>query len=243
MEREIPTRLTFDPAEDHYPVWTPDGQRIVFRSSRAGQYDSLFWKAADGTGQAERLTTGATANHTAQSFSPDGKRLVFGQSDKLYVLSMEGERTSQPLFQRQFHEAFGMISPDGHWIAYASNESGRDEVYVRPFPNVEEGKWQISRDGGTEPVWHPKGQELFYRNGRALEVVSIKTEPTFTAGSPEVLFTGRYTTSLAVTNYDISPDGQRFLMIKAAEEEEGQQGQINVVLNWFEELKRLVPTP
>ncbi len=135
-----------------------------------------------------------------------------------------------------------MISPDGNWIAYTSNESGRDEVYVRPFPNVEEGKWQISRDGGTEPFWHPKGQELFYRNGRALEVVSIKTEPNFTAGSPEVLFTGRYTSGLPVTNYDISPDGQRFLMIKEAEEEEGQQGQINVVLSWFEELKRLVPT-
>ncbi len=90
--------------------------------------------------------------------------------------------------------------------------------------------------------WAPRGQELFYRNGEAMMVVGIKTEPTFTAGSPVALFTGRYTTSLAVTNYDISPDGQRFLMIKAADLDEGQQGQINVVLNWFEELKRLVPT-
>jgi len=136
-----------------------------------------------------------------------------------------------------------MISPDGNWIAYMSNESGRDEVYVRPFPNVEEGKWQISRDGGVEPVWHPKGQELFYRNGRAFEVVSIKTEPTFTAGSPVVLFTGRYTLGTAVANYDLAPDGQRFLMIKTSDEEEEEQGQIDVVLNWFEELKRLVPTP
>jgi len=138
-----------------------------------------------------------------------------------------------------------MISPDGHWIAYGTNESGRQEVYVRPFPNVEEGKWQISRDGGTEPVWHPNGQELFYRNGRAFEVVSIKTEPTFTQGSPVVLFTGRYTTDdlRSTANYDISPDGQRFLMIKEAEEEPvQQQTQINVLTNWFEELKRLVPT-
>ncbi len=179
---------------------------------------------------------------TALSFSPDGKRLVFGQGNELYVLSMEGERTSQQLFQRRVRESFGMISPDGHWIAYASNESGRQEVYVGPFPNVEEGKWQISRDGGTEPVWHPKGQELFYRNGRALEVVSIKTEPIFTAGSPVVLFTGRYTSGLPLANYDISPDGQRVLMIKAADEEEGQQTQINVIQNWTEELKRLVPT-
>ena len=136
-----------------------------------------------------------------------------------------------------------MISPDGHWIAYGTNESGRFEVYVRPFPNVEEGKWQISSDGGIEPVWHPNGQELFYRNGRAFEVVSIKTEPTFTAGSPVVLFTGRYTTDTGPTaNYDISPDGQRFVMIKAAEEETvQQQTQINVLTNWFEELKRLAP--
>ncbi len=151
---------------------------------------------------------------------------------------MEGERTSQPRFQSQFKEDKGMISPDGHWIAYDSNESGQSEIYVRPFPNVEEGKWQISRDGGTEPVWAPRGQELFYRNGEAMMVVGFKTEPTFTAGSPELLFTGRYTTSLAVTNYDISPDGQRFLMIK---EDEGQPARINVVLYWFEELKRLVP--
>jgi len=203
----------------------------------------LFWKAADGTGQAERLTTDPS-NNSAHSFSPDGKRLVFSQGNNLSVLSMEGERTSQPLFQRPTHEGYGMISPDGHWIAYGTNESGRQEVYVRPFPNVEEGKWQISSDGGIEPVWHPNGQELFYRNGRAFEVVSIKTEPTFTAGSPVVLFTGRYTTDTGPTaNYDISPDGQRFLMIKAAEEETvQQQTQINVLTNWFEELKRLVPT-
>jgi serine/threonine-protein kinase len=238
LEGEIPTRLTFDPAVDQFPVWTPDGQRIVFDSGRAGAFHNLFWKAADGTGQVERLTTSPN-NQFAYSFSPDGKRLVFGEATTtdLQVLSMEGERTSQPLFQSQFTEYQGMISADGHWIAYESDESGRFEVYVRPFPNVEEGKWQISSDGGTEPVWAPRGQELFYRNGGAMMVVGIKTEPNFTAGSPEVLFTGRYTTSVLVTNYDISPDGQRFLMIKEGE----GSAQINVVLNWFEELKRLVP--
>ncbi len=240
LEREILTRLTFDPAADHFPVWTPDGQRIVFGSNRAEGGSGLFWKAADGTGQVERLATGSN-NQTAHSISPDGKRLVFGNAGAprdLQVLSMEGERTSQPLFQSQFNETRAMISPDGHWIAYESDESGQSEIYVRPFPKVEEGKWQISRDGGIEPVWEPRGQELFYRNGGAMMVVGIKTEPTFTPGSPEVLFTGRYTSGIAV-NYDISPDGQRFLMIKA---DEGQPGQIHVVLNWFEELERLVPT-
>ncbi len=244
LEREILTRLTFDPAVDSFPVWTPDGQRIIFDSGRAGTSHNLFWKAADGTGQVERLTTSPN-NQTAHSFSPDGKRLVFGEGTplKLQVLSMEGERTSQPLFQSQF-ENKSKISPDGHWIAYESNESGRLEIYVRPFPNVEEGKWQISSDGGTQPVWAPRGQELFYRNlnRRSIMVVGIKTEPTFTAGSPVVLFTGRYTTFTGVdVNYDISPDGQRLLMIKTADEEEGQ-AQINVIQNWFEELKRLVPT-
>ena len=237
LEREILTRLTFDPTADHYPVWTPDSRRIVFDSARVGEGHNLFWKAADGTGQAERLTT-SPVNQTANSFSPDGKRLVFLEAS-LQVLSMEGERTSQPLFQSQFSETKAKISPDGHWIAYESNESGQLEVYVRPFPNVEDGKWQISRDGGTEPVWAPRGQELFYRNGQAMMVVGIKTEPTFTQGSPVVLFTGRYTMGSAVVNYDISSDGQRFLMIK---EEEATTAQINVVLNWFEELKRLVPT-
>jgi len=240
LEREILTRLTFDPATDSFPVWTPDGQRIVFNSGRAGAGNNLFWKAADGTGQVERLTTNPN-NQGAFSFSPDGKRLVFSETTTtdLQVLSMEGERTSQPLFQSQFNEFRARISPDGHWIAYESNESGRQEIYVRPFPNVEEGKWQISSDLGQQPIWAPGGQELFYRSRQAMMVVGIKTEPTFTVGSPVVLFTGRYTTFTGPTlNYDISPDGQRLLMIK---QEEGPD-QINVVLNWFEELKRLVPT-
>ncbi len=126
LERETLTRLTFDPATDHNPIWTPDGQRIVFDSGRAGAGHNLYWKAADGTGEAERLTTSPTTQ-TVDSFSPDGKRLVFREIVEprdLRVLSMEGERTSQPLIQSQFNETRGAISPDGHWIAYESDESG-----------------------------------------------------------------------------------------------------------------------
>ncbi|MDA2927271.1 hypothetical protein MYX78_08575 [Acidobacteria bacterium AH-259-G07] len=245
LARETPTRLTFDPAGDEQPLWTPDGLRVVFRSGREG--GGLFWKAADGTGQVERLTTSANIQRP-YSFSPDGKRLVFLEDNPetgfdLHVLSMEGEPSAQPLLQTQFSEGRSAISPDGRWMAYRSNESGQDEVYVRPFPKVEEGKWQISSEGGISPVWSPKGRELFYRNGEAMIVVRIQSEPTFTAGSREVLFRGRYFIGPG-RHYDISPDGQRFLMIKEGGQTEDTSAptQLIIVLNWFEELKRLVPT-
>ncbi|MDA2928037.1 hypothetical protein MYX78_12555, partial [Acidobacteria bacterium AH-259-G07] len=248
LAHDTSTRLTFDPAVDAYPLWTPDGLRVMFRSNReVGQ--GLFWKAADGTGQVERLTTSLNFQYP-HSFAPDGKRLVFVEwnpetSYDIHMLSTEGEPAAKPLLQTQFNEGQPAISPDGQWIAYQSNESGRQEVYVRPFPNVEEGKRQISSDGGRETIWGPQGQKLFYRslNGQEVMVVSIKTEPTFTRGNPEVLFTGSYFSGFG-RDYDISPDGQRFLMMKAGEqtEESSAPTQLIVVLNWFDELKRLVPT-
>ena len=136
------------------------------------------------------------------------------------------------------------LSPDGHWIAYASNETGRLEIYVQPFPSLE-GKWQISTDGGGHPVWARNGQELFYRNGDKMMVVEVSTQPVWSAGVPETLFEGQFSGNLGGlggnTMYDVAPDGQRFVMIKVSEEQEAV-GQINIVLNWFEELKRLVPT-
>jgi len=240
LEREIPTRLTFDPALDHWPIWTPDSQRVVFDSTREGANHNLFWKAADGTGPVQRLTTSPNSQG-AYSFSPDGKSLVHNEtstSRNLHVMSMEDEFTSQPLLHDEFTENAAAISPSGRFIAYESNESGQFEIYVRPFPNVDDGKWQISRDGGVSPVWHPKEQELFYFDGRVLEVVSFKTQPTFTAGSPAVLFTGNFQNDPGNRQYDVAPDGQRFLMIK---QELAERTQIHLVLNWFEELKRLVP--
>ena len=245
LARETPTRLTFDPALDGSPVWTVDGRRVVFVSTRDGGEGNLFWRAADGTGEVERLTTSPNYQST-NAFSPNGEWLVFAElnpetSWDLRVLSMEGERTSEPLLQTQFQEDHPAISPNGRWMAYNSDESGRYEIYVRPFPNVEDGKWQISRDGGVSPVWGPAGQELFYRslNGEAMMRVRIQAEPTFSRRTPEVLFTGRY---LRGANYDISQDGQRFLMLKPAAQTEHTYAQFIVVQNWFEELNRLVPT-
>jgi eukaryotic-like serine/threonine-protein kinase len=136
-----------------------------------------------------------------------------------------------------------MFSPDGHWLAYQSDESGRNEIYVRPFPGPG-GKSQISTDGGTEPMWARNRRELFYRNGEKMMVVSVETKPAFVASKPKLLFEGHYEKSSFTfsfePNYDVSPDGQRFLMIKASEQESAAT-QVNVVLNWSDELRRLVP--
>jgi Tol biopolymer transport system component len=136
----------------------------------------------------------------------------------------------------------GKFSPDGRWLACVSNESGRYEIYVQPYPGPG-GKWQISTEGGTEPVWNPNGRELFYRSGNKMIAVDIATQPSFAAGKPKVLFEGQYEpTVFTNSNYDASPDGHRFLMLKPSEQEQSAPTQINVVLNWFEELKRRVPT-
>jgi len=171
--------------------------------------------------------------------------LISGGFD-IGVLTVEGEPNRDVLLDSEFFELRPAVSPDGRWLAYQSNESGQSEIYVRPFPNVDDGKWQISTDGGREADWGPEGQELFYRGQTHLMVAEIETEPDFSWSSPEsVLDTGGYLMQLTGRTYDIHPDGQRFLMIKpaTAETTDGEElPQLIVVLNWFEELKRLVPT-
>jgi Tol biopolymer transport system component len=158
------------------------------------------------------------------------------------MLPMEGDREPQPFITSPSVEISPNFSPDGKWLAYVSIEPGPNHVYVSPYPNPDVKYLVSEEEGGEEPVWSPDGTELFYRSGSRMMVVLVQTDPTFRAGRPEILFEGRYVTSRVMRSipyYDISPDGQRFLMIKAVE---GSTGQINVVLNWFEELKRLVPT-
>ena len=219
-------------------TWTPDGDRLTFASSREG-VSNIFWQAADGSGQAEQLTTSEYEQFFA-SWSPDGKFLSFvdirpESGADIWVLSMEGDRTPEPFLLTGFNEDFPMFSSNGRWVAYQSDESGRNEVYIQPFPGGG-GKRQVSTEGGTFPVWNPNGRELFYRNGDRMMVVAVETDGELTLGKPRLLFERR---SL-LASYDVMPDGQRFVMIE--ESEELAPTQLILVQNWFEELKRLVPT-
>jgi Tol biopolymer transport system component/predicted Ser/Thr protein kinase len=247
LTREALTRLTFSGKTNTNSAWTPDGKRIAFNSDSDG-VSNIYWQPADGSGGPERL---ARSNDTEvpRSWSPDGQLLTFlttndSSANKgldIWVLRMN-DRKAQPLIATAYNESVPEFSPDGHWLTYISDESGRVEVYAQPYPGPG-GKWQISTEGGTEPVWNPNGRELFYRSGDKMMAVDIATQPAFAAGKPRVLFQGQYSLSPAtMPNYDVSPDGQRFLMIKPTEQVETGPSQINVVLNWFEELKRRVPS-
>jgi serine/threonine-protein kinase len=246
-------RLTFDPQLFYNPLWTADSQRVVFGSLRDGAF-SLSSKAANGTGSAQSLYT-SNKILVASTWSADGGSLIFmdvtmGLSNiDIGTLSLDGEPTARPLMAESYNEVHPAISPDGRWIAYESNESGGINVYIRPFPNVDDGRWLISARGGGYPVWAPDGRELFYYATRddQMTVVTIETEPAFAAGNPEALFRGDYLVFGPNRPYDISPDGQRFLMIK--EDSQAQEAaevvetppttELIVVENWDEVLKRL----
>jgi hypothetical protein len=241
--QETLTRLTFVGLANNVPTWTPDGKRIAFLSNKEGQ--NVFWQLADGSGGLEQLTTNDFL-HAALSFTPDGQQMAFIESNPttgydIWVMRMS-DRKAQPFIRTPFNESCPQFSPDGHWMAYVSNESAHNEIYVQSYPGPG-GKWQISTEGGTEPVWNRNGRELFYRNGNKMMAVDVATQPTFAGGKPRVLFEGPYVpTPATFPNYDVSPDGQRFLMLKPSEQDQAAQTQINVVLNWFEELKQKVPT-
>ena len=243
LPRETLTRLTFGGTVNQAPVWAPDGKRVAFQSNKEGPLN-VFSQLADGSGGLERLTT-SEYSPAPNTWSSDGQLLAFIDVNPttgwdIWVLRLN-DRKAQPFLQTAFNESAPRFSPDGHWLAYVSDESGHWEIYVQPYP-VPGGKWQISADGGMEPVWNPNGRELFYRSGRKMMAVEITTKPGFAAGKPRVLFEGDYLpTPLAFPNFDVSPDGQRFLMLKPSEQETAALTQINVVLNWFEELKRRVP--
>ncbi len=243
LPQETLTRFTFDPAEDRDPLWTPDGERIVFASTRDGDVQNLFWQAADGSGQVERLTESAELQRPL-GFLPDGDTLLFDHLGALRTLPMSGERQAEILLQGARDAT---VSPDGRWLAYVSSESGQNEVWVRPFPNVEDRQWPISNGPGMAPVWGPDGGELFYltrtdsSTSTRMMAVAYEAAPTFRPATPVELFNGPY--FFDRRSFDVSGDTGRFLMIRDPSNAESDEGELIVVLNWFEELKRLVPIP
>jgi Tol biopolymer transport system component len=249
LRRTTLTRLTSTAGVDVVQVWTPDSRRLIFTSERAG-VRNLFWQAADGAGAVERLTESPDTQYPT-GVLPDGRRLIFTDesptaANDVMAIELDATRRVTPLVQSPFNEQNGTVSPDGRWLAYEANDSGRFEIYVRPFPEVNSGRWQVSTTGGTRPIWARSGQELVYVSPTgALMGVGVARRPSWAATTPTLVVKEGYFTNLNWwgRSYDISPDGQRFLMIK----EGGADGtaapaSIIVVQHWVEELKRLVPT-
>jgi serine/threonine-protein kinase len=257
ISRKTLRRFTLNPGEDRYAAWTPDGKRLAFGSSQ-GDERGVWWQLADGSGVPERLAgfpINRFGNFVPTTISPDGSRMITtatgagaGGGSDLWVLSLVGSPQPAPLLDTPNGERNGEISPDGRWMAYESVEAGRVEVYVRPFPNIAGGKWPVSTGGGSQPLWARTGKELFYLDpAGALMGVSVEGQTSFAIGTPARILDGVYVTSLptyAGRLYDISPDSQRFLMLKqsASGAQTNGASSITVVQNWTEELKRLVPT-
>jgi serine/threonine-protein kinase len=242
------TPFTFGPGVDSYPVWTADGKRLIFISEREGF--NLFWQAADGTGAAERLTRSRNGQ-AATGISPDGTRLIFTEysettdSDVLQ-LELTGTHTVTSLVQSRFVERNGIVSPAGRWLAYEANDSGQFEIYVRPYPDVNSGFWKVSTGGGTRPLWSRTGQELFYLSpAGAIMRVGVERGTSWAATTPTMIVKAGIATGMASSPgrvYDVSLDGQRFLVLRPASEPNAPPPQLIVVQHFDEELKRLVPT-
>ena len=241
IPRNSLTRVTSDANQNEGAIWTPDGRRLLYRSNRDGRFN-LFLQLADGSGEAERLVTSET-NLFPGSWSPDGRALIYQEYSRahgpdLWLQSFIGRPARRPIANSASGEWDGVFSPDGRLVAFTSIESGRLEVYVQPYPGPG-GKRQVSNDGGNSPVWSRSGHELFYLNGDKMMTASVSSRGGITLGRPELLFEGEYAYAGHLANYDLTPDDRAFVMIR--DEHRKSWMQLNVVLNWAEELKRRVP--
>ncbi len=245
LRRSTLERFTNDPTGNPLVAWSPDGHDLAFGSERSG-VPNAYRQAADGSGEPERLLA-SDALQMPISYAPDGRLLysvgVPGQQRDIHMMTMKGPHTGVPLIHGPANELWAEVSPDGRWLVYDSDESGQFEVYVRPFPDAYQGsRWQISAAGGRQPVWSRDGHELYYRDfSGALMAVPVAAGPDFAPGRPIRLFEGNNYSGAGAQGggrtYDVAPDG-RFLMIRIANQ---SATPLVVVLNWFEELKRLAP--
>ena len=244
LRRDTLARVTFDPAFDLRALWMPDGQSLVFASNRAGAYD-LYEVPADASAEPRRLTTGAVRFPTA--ISSDGRRVIFYQRNDngdtdIGVVELDGTSAPELLLKTAQTEETGVLSPNDRWLAYVSDESGRSEVYLRSFPDMG-GKVQVSASGGREPMWSPKGDELFYRSDQKMMSVPFDTSSNAEPGKAALLFEGPYMLSFLRSSwpyYDVSREADKFVMIRQ-EDPEGPT-EIRLILNWSKELQRLAPS-
>jgi Tol biopolymer transport system component len=264
VARNVSTRLTFDDARDSLPVWSPDGTRVAFNSGRGADRvpalpSALYERAASGAGSDRLLFAGQVDVLTIPwDWSHDGRYILFGratvntfstQSD-IWVLPASGDGEAFPLVESPFRKGPARLSPDGRWIAYGTNDTGADQIVVQPFPDVSQGKWQVSTRGGLDPHWRADGRELYYiaPNGDIM-VVEIGAGDTFEPGAPRILFsTDGIVQSEQVPNYyySVTGDGERFLVSErleqgaaaAADGSVATVPEINVIVNWAAQLPR-----
>jgi Tol biopolymer transport system component len=232
LARNTSARLTFDAGLDQTPVWSSDGRRILFSSNRRLGFD-LFVKNSDGSGADQRvLSQGDMLQHVTWDWSRDGKYLLTRKNNELWYLTWS-DLVPKPLAQGKFAVRNAQFSPDGRWFAYATNETGNWEIYVSPFPSLG-SKWQVSTNGGQEPKWRGDGKELFYLSveGQIMSVV-VAVSPSFQAGTPNPLFQihrRQPVSAQDLFSYDVSADGQRFLVISKVDE--GKTAPLSVFFNW-----------
>jgi serine/threonine-protein kinase len=237
LQRGTLTKISYG-SDDHSAAWSPDGKRVAFESSRSGVHH-IYVQSADGAGTEEQLTTGEHDQYLGD-WSPDGRSILFTEFDPdteadLWIVSLDKDHYVRPYLRTPFEEKEAVFSPDGRWVAYVSDSSGQNEVYVQPFEGGGQ-RVQISSDGGEEPAWARTGREIFYRRGGKMMSVSISASPEATVGKPTVLFSGLYSFNIIPSrDYDVGRDG-RFIMLQPDAADNSRQ--INVVLNWSEELKR-----
>jgi serine/threonine-protein kinase len=248
LARATLTKMSFDGAS-HWPLWTPNGRRLTYRSWKTGTM-TMWWMPADSSGAPELLTN-IGSMQSPESWSPDGATLAFTQMDDpergsdIYTLSLDGNHTPHALLRTKFSEGSPKFSPDGKWLAYSTNESGRPEVRAMTFPGPGPN-FQLSTDGGTDPVWRHDGKELYYRNGDQMMAVAVSGSAPTPFATPTVLWEARYLAGVGSScgmsgptsaNYDVTADGQRFLMIED-KSEVLQCKLLHVVTNWSRSLLR-----